>query len=186
MLRRSYRCQNRPSCIGLNENYVRYPDFYKTVFILWRAIPVLAAHWFRSCANMISLIWQISKIMVTIFEFLLCFVCRFLLRHSQKLWLGALESCEYVLDVKKNPDEKYFFIMEKFGFEKKNVTFFEKSQKFSLKKIFSPIEKFDNFWDFSEKSQIFFSKSNFSMMKKYFSSGFFLNLKSVLSAFQRT
>ena len=31
-----------------------------------------------------------------------------------------------------------------------------------------------------------FSKSNFSTMKKYFSSGFFLNIKSLIIAFQRT
>ena len=43
-----------------------------------------------------------------------------------------------------------------------------------------------NFEIFRKKVRFFFSKSNFSMMKKYFSSGFFLNLKSVLSAFQRT
>ena len=36
-----------------------------------------------------------------------------------------------------------------------------------------------------KKVSDFFSKSNFSMMKKYFSSGFFFNLKRKFSAFQR-
>ena len=46
--------------------------------------------------------------------------------------------------------------------------------------------KVGKFQNFPKKVTDFFSKSIFSTMKKYFSSGFFLNLKSYLSAFQRT
>ena len=50
---------------------------------------------------------------------LLSFACGFTHRHFQKLWLDALESYEQALEVKKkNPDEKYFFIVKKIDVEK--------------------------------------------------------------------
>ena len=90
-----------------------------------------------------------------------------------------------LLMFKKNPDEKYFFIMEKLCFDffqlKKKIG--EKKTKkimffLSLKKLFfSSKHRF-----FSKKKEEFlifskiaiFSKSDFSMMNRYFSSGFFL------------
>ena len=52
---------------------------------------------------------------------------------------------------------------------------------------FSDFPIFSDFWENFKNFQIFiFLKMFFSTMKKYFSSGFFLNLKSYLSAFQRT
>ena len=38
-----------------------------------------------------------------------------------RFWIAELKH----LNFKKNPDEKYFFIMEKIDFEKKSVTFFK-------------------------------------------------------------
>ena len=41
---------------------------------------------------------------------------------------------EYTKTIKKNPDEKYFFIMEKFDFEKFSMTFFFEQKIFFLEK----------------------------------------------------
>ena len=59
--------------------------------------------------------------------------------------------------------------MEKFGFEKISMQFCLLSMYLCSK----------------QNRMDIFSKHNFSMMKKYFSTGFFLNFKSMIIAFQR-
>ena len=66
------------------------------------------------------------------------------------MWLVALEPYDQALGLKKNPDEKYFFIMEKNDLKKKK-DFFEKHQKnrkcSNFKKIYNRVS-FEN-WIFS-------------------------------------
>ena len=106
---------------------------------------------------------------------------------SLRFWTAELKH----LNFKKNPDEKYFFIMEKNDFEKKIVTFFWKNIFFKksfniLPKKITPSKKNLRFFFSKKKVRFFFSTSFFSMMKKYFSSGFFLKFKRKFSAIQRT
>ena len=85
------------------------------------------------------------------------------------------------MNFKKNPIEKYFFIMEKNDLGKKFQFFFREISIFQLKNQFFQVKFLLEKIDFSiEKIKIsrfflrdFFSKSFFSMMKKYFSMGFF-------------
>ena len=98
----------------------------------------------------------------------------------------------FLLKFKKNPDEKYFFIMEKFDFEKIFWKYFSKLREIHLAKnifLYKILYRkiFFAKWislNFEKYFQNIFSKSNFSMIKKYFSSGFFLNFKRKLPAFQ--
>ena len=86
-------------------------------------------------------------------------------------------------------DEKYFFIMEKIDFENFVLDFLEniaKSYWFSIEFLLISYWKSMDFAMFSKKSKTKFFKINFLHEKKVFSSGFFFNLKSMISAFQRT
>ena len=104
---------------------------------------------------------------------------------------------EHTKTIKKNPDEKYFFILEKIDFQNFKISKFSK-MKISIKKIwkskFWKNRKFQNYFEIFDFPKFRFSrffyhefwflkkclkilkfwKSIFSKMKKYFSSGFFL------------
>ena len=134
------------------------------------------------------------------------FQCQFNLRHSQKLWLVALDSWEYAPGVKKKSGRKIFFHHGEILFWKnisKKNDWTKKSQKNSMTKIFFKIEiqkkinifRFwkifsfiDFFWDFFVRSfffQKYFFKIKFLHDEKIFFIRIFFNFKSILSAVQR-
>ena len=67
------------------------------------------------------------------------------------MWLVALDSSDQAFDVrKKQLDEKYFFIMEKFDFEKFSITFFW-MKKNNFEKYFHDLKKIEIFQENHQK-----------------------------------
>ena len=116
-----------------------------------------------------------------------CFGCHFVFSSWRNL---ILIFCSWLFFRSKNIFVKIFFrdFFWKFSNKiKKKIKFFTPNMIFFLREKFhfwSNILPKKYFWS-KKKVMNKKSKSNFSMTKKYFSSNFFSNIKSYLSAFQR-
>ena len=87
--------------------------------------------------------------------------------RSSGWWRWKAEN--FLLRLKKSPDEKYIFFMEKFDFEKKIRLFFKKVRDFFFKNFHIEKKYFHrNFLRFFEKSPIFFFKIKFLHDEKIF------------------